>query len=403
VKNDGQNLQHFMSESSWNSTEIYIEIQRQIASDPRLSGGMLIVDESAEARHDGFSAGVSRQHNGRLGKVDSCQVGVGVVYYQSDMWMLVDAALFMPEKWFDAKHRELWSQLHIPEGLIFETKVGKAKKMILRAKANGLPFSMVCFDELYGRSADLRETLTDAGITYIADVPRDTLVYTQEPVLLEPAHKSGGKLHIDESFKPVKAFTLIDHPDVKFTSQEIRPCERGVLTYDMAFVPVWTVSGGRVFRHWLILRRDSPGAYSYSLSNAPADMPLEELAAWRCQRFYVERTFQDLKSELGWDELEAVKYRSWEHHTVMTALALWFIAPFKLDFREKMCQNKELLEEFELKVLPLISVSNIREILKAGLASNLTVEESLYVVMDKLFNRCLSTNNRLKKRKSKKK
>ena len=34
----------------------------------------------------------------------------------------------------------------------------------------------------------------------------------------------------------------------------------------------------------------------------------------------------DAKSEAGWDELVARKYRAWIHHTALDALALWFVA-----------------------------------------------------------------------------
>ena len=41
----------------------------------------------------------------------------------------------------------------------------------------------------------------------------------------------------------------------------------------------------------------------------------------------------DAKSEAGWDELVARKYRAWIHHTALDALALWFVAQTKLDWR----------------------------------------------------------------------
>jgi len=66
--------------------------------------------------------------------------------------------------------------------------------------------------------------------------------------------------------------------------------------------------------------------YTYALSNAPVDTPLGHLAWLLCQRYFIERTNQDAKSEAGWDELEARKYRGWEHHLALVILATWFIA-----------------------------------------------------------------------------
>jgi len=52
--------------------------------------------------------------------------------------------------------------------------------------------------------------------------------------------------------------------------------------------------------------------------------------AWSCQRYCTERTCEDAKTEIGWDEFQAQKYRAWEHHVALTGLALWFVAQTKL-------------------------------------------------------------------------
>jgi hypothetical protein len=36
--------------------------------------------------------------------------------------------------------------------------------------------------------------------------------------------------------------------------------------------------------------------------------------------YFVERSIQDAKSELGWDEFQAIKYRTWEHQLALTML-----------------------------------------------------------------------------------
>ena len=41
---------------------------------------MLILDESADVKYGKSNAGSSRQHNGRLGKVEQSQVGVYLSY-----------------------------------------------------------------------------------------------------------------------------------------------------------------------------------------------------------------------------------------------------------------------------------------------------------------------------------
>ena len=73
---DGQNLQQFMSDSPWSIPSVVQQVQREIAATPGLSsGGVLILDESAEERAGDHSAGAGRQYNGRLGKIEMSQVG----------------------------------------------------------------------------------------------------------------------------------------------------------------------------------------------------------------------------------------------------------------------------------------------------------------------------------------
>ena len=64
----------------------------------------------------------------------------------------------------------------------------------------------------------------------------------------------------------------------------------------------------------------------YSLTNAPPSTDLATLAHRKCQRYFVERSLQDAKSELGMADFQALKYRAWEHHLALTLLASWFIA-----------------------------------------------------------------------------
>ncbi len=75
-----QNLRHFISNSPWLGSAMIEQVQQAICERPELEGGQLILDESADVKYGESSAGSSRQHNGRLGKIDQSQVGVYVGY-----------------------------------------------------------------------------------------------------------------------------------------------------------------------------------------------------------------------------------------------------------------------------------------------------------------------------------
>lgn len=188
-------------------------------------------------------------------------------------------------------------------------------------------------------------------------------------------------------------------PEIEFKTIDLRACERGRLCYDCAAITVWTITDeGRVRRERLFMRREPDNSITYALSNEPETTPLSTLAQWRSERYFIERTFQDLKTEGGWDELIARKYRAWMHHTAIDALALWFVAQTKLNWAEKHPVDDQLAQELQLDQLPALSMANVRLLLKAVMPlPQLSVEQATDRVIEHLVNRSASTRSRLKK------
>jgi len=254
-------------------------------------------------------------------------------YCQSGVWTMVDAELYLPEVWFDQDHALLWKRWHIPPDRIFLTKPQLGLEMIRGAKANGLPFDVVGCDSLYGRDSQFRSDLDGEAVVYVADIPADTHVYLKRPTVGIPSpspHKKGrpfSRLRVLSKAKPVEVRSLACHPKTVWQTVEVRQTERGLLTYPSAARRVWTITPqGKLRQEWLLIRREPDDTFSFTLSNAPAHTSLSQLVLWRSQRYFAERTIQDTKSQAGWDELVACKYRAWMHHIALDALALWFVA-----------------------------------------------------------------------------
>ncbi|MCL0069721.1 hypothetical protein M1O56_03685 [Dehalococcoidia bacterium] len=53
----------------------------------------------------------------------------------------------------------------------------------------------------------------------------------------------------------------------------------------------------------------------------------------------------------------------------MTALALWFISETKLDWAREYGRDPQLARQLEVEILPNLSVANVRELLRGGLAT----------------------------------
>jgi hypothetical protein len=149
---------------------------------------------------------------------------------------------------------------------------------------------------------------------------------------------------------------------------------------------------------WLVLRRETNGKYSYALCNAPADKPLEHLAEWKCQRYFIERSNQEAKSELGWDELQAQKYPAWEHHLALTVLASWFVAQTQFEWARDYPRDPKLLQHLGIDQLPALSVANVRLLLRAVMPlQRLSVKQATDLAIEHLLNRTRSRKSRLKK------
>ena len=149
---------------------------------------------------------------------------------------------------------------------------------------------------------------------------------------------------------------------------------------------------------WLVIRRiNEPRRYSYTLVNAPQETPIERLAEWSTRRYFVERTFQDAKDELGWAEFEARKYRAWEHHLALTAAALWFAAQTKLEWEHEYRREVSIALEMGVPALPALSTANLRELMRAALpVAHLTPVEAALGVVKRLVRRARSISSRLR-------
>jgi predicted Co/Zn/Cd cation transporter (cation efflux family) len=121
--------------------------------------------------------------------------------------------------------------------------------------------------------------------------------------------------------------------------------------------------------------------------------------AWRkTHRYLIERSNQDAKSEIGWDEFQTRKYRAWEHQLALTILATWFVAETRLDWIKRFAQDPALLAKYEVEVLPQLSVGNVRELLRAAMPlPQLSPQEAAQLVTTHLVNRTRSRKSRLKK------
>ena len=315
----------------------------------------------------------------------------------------MDGELFLQEQWFTSEMAQERQQVGLPAERTFKTKIELGWTMIERTQARGLPFEAVAFDDAYGRSTWLRDKVAAADIIYMADVPRNSQVYLQKPHLGIPAAKPGRPgpkptcLQVLNGLKSYSISQVIRRSDTTWQNIRVRPTERGELNDPFAIRRVWTLREGQIepVEEWLVVRHESKKRYNYSLSNAPADTSLDYLAWLKCQRYFVERANQDAKSELGWDELVARKYRAWTHHLALVILAAWFVTQTKWEWSLKYFPDPALCHLFDLELLPALSMANIRTLLRAAIPlPQPTPQEAVLQVTQHLINRSRSRKSR---------
>jgi SRSO17 transposase len=101
-------------------------------------------------------------------------------------------------------------------------------------------------------------------------------------------------------------------------------------------------------RRLLVVRREADGSHQYSLSNAPSHTCWDRLGYMQAQRFFIERAFEDAKSELGLAQYEVRSWRGWHHHMALGCLARLFTLKERIAYPE---------------TVPLLSVRDLVELL----------------------------------------
>ena len=140
----------------------------------------------------------------------------------------------------------------------------------------------------------------------MADAPHNTRVYLKRPVIGVPEVKPGrhgpkpSRSRVLSPDRPLKVSEVAHREDTNWRRVRVRSTERGELNDEFAARRIWTIHED--VHEWLVIRRESNGRCTYSLSNASPNTHLKRLACLKCQRYFVERANQDAKTELGWDE-----------------------------------------------------------------------------------------------------
>ena len=368
-----QALNHMISDSEWSADAV----RDQVALDAnKLLGGnsdtALLIDDSCIKKSGSESAGVARQWLGRFGKVDNGQVAVCAALTHGQRVSLVDYCLYLPEQWTNDYDR--CKKAGIPdEYQTFKTKPQLALEIVARQRKLGVNFGFVGADSGYGNDPQFLRQLQNMDETFMVDVHSDQRIYLTNPNPFIPEKIAGSrgkqptKYATKECPIEVQNWTAMQ-PDNAWKRINIGKSTRGPKIIDVLHQRVWSWDGEEPTAHcWhLVVRREveKPNDIKYSLSNSPENTSIFKLAKMQDQRYWIERSLEDGKSECGLDEYQVRKWPAWQHHMALVLMAMQFM------LEERIHNSNDL---------PLLSCFDIRQLLIATLPKrNLSIDEVIY-------------------------
>lgn len=369
-----ENLQHFLSESPWDQRAFINHVAQEVNTHLGGPESVLAIDESAFEKKGDKSVGVGKQYNGRLGKVDNCQVGVFGALTNGQHAGLVDARLYLPQDWVDCPHR--CREAGIPESeIVFKTKPQLALEIVDNAKANGLVFGWVTHDGLYGNNPEYLDALTRRGYRYVGAVHSNQAVFVEDPHPYLPRRhppihgRKFSRFRTDASSITVKELNA--SMDVPWNLIPIREGVKGIVSVYARRRRVWIWQEGeaRALQVWLVIIKEPfTDELKYFLSNAGANVALKVLVQKAASRYFIERTFQDAKTSLGMADYQVRLWYGWQHHMAMVLLALLFM------LKERLLNKDDM---------PLLSCQDLVELLNHFLPRGDRSEEEIFKQMER--------------------
>lgn len=214
----------------------------------------------------------------------------------------------------------------------YKTKPELALEMIKQDIARGVGFDWIGGDGLYGHNTKLCDGLDRLGLFFVMDLHKDETVFLQEPSFSIPGAKAGAgrkPTKLKASCGPIRLDKLQEGiPDDEWKLEDIRDTVKGKLRLWVCKKEVWTWDGesSTAKKRVLIITKTTgtKPKVKYSISNGDIDGHSHGgYAYFVSQRYWVERSFDNAKNELGMSDYQIRKWQSWHtHHSIIMLASL---------------------------------------------------------------------------------
>lgn len=344
VRLDENTTQQFITDSPWDGQAVMATCLRTMSKKTANENGILILDDTGQAKKGNSSPGVQRQYSGTLGKTGNCQVFVNstycipgvkrnadIVYWPTGMRM------YIPEKWFEDKQR--CKKAGIPEDLVFQTKPQIALDLIEKVRKEKVPHQAIIGDAGYGSDSGFRSKLREwhepyaLGVnpSHISVVPEDTDTvpagtkyacgtsrkHPGFPIGIKPkaANDIASEIHDEEWEDVIWSEGTKGKLYAKFYRMQVRVANTGRPTDETG---------------WLLFEKTKDGELKVYICWGFDDHSLGDIVGIAHTRWVVEQGFKQMKSELGLDDFEGQKWKGWHHHAAMVMIAFCYLMLLRL-------------------------------------------------------------------------
>jgi SRSO17 transposase len=319
-----EKLIHFLGASPWSDAPVRAYATRH-AVDAMLVHGPIrswIVDDTGFLKQGKLSPGVQRQYTGSAGKTTNCQIGVSLVLATDKAHVTADFQLYIPESW--ASDRQRCRRAYIPDDLEYAPKWCLALGMIERAVAQGLPHGVVLADCDYGNKTAFRDALDTMGLQYAVEVQSTTMVSS----CVGNTGRLGDRMSVGALGAALRS---------KLRTVTWRQGTKAVMRSRFARLRVVVDRDDGPMRapQWLLVEwpEGEPAPTKFVLSTMPKSASCKQLVHRFKERWRIERSYEDLKGELGLDHYEGRSYIGWHHHvSVVLACYAFLVAEHARSF-----------------------------------------------------------------------
>ena len=326
-----QSLLHFVGVAPWSDEKMLSKLRELVLPAIEKHGPIKawIIDDTAFPKQGKHSVGVHHQYCGQLGKQANCQVAVSLSIANHSASLPVAYRLYLPKAWTEDGARR--DKAGVPLDIDFKTKPEIALEQLRRACEAKLPRGVALVDVAYGNDSRLRTGMTALGLTYVAGIQPNTLMW---PSGTGPKRRG----------KPLNNTGRRDEPDLisakevalglpKRAWRTIRWREGSADWLSSRFARVRVGVGHNqlipelLLQEWLLIEWPEGEAEptKYWLSTLPADISFRRLVDFAKLRWRIERDYQELKQEVGLGHYEGRGWRGFHHHATLCIAAYGFL------------------------------------------------------------------------------